>query len=40
MEQAPIDVNEKLSVKAEKAKQKRKMLETKLEENMQAMKKL
>ena len=40
MEQAPIDVDEKLSVKAEKIKQKRKMLETKLEENTQAMKKL
>ena len=38
MEQAPIDVDEKLSVKAEKIKQKRKMLETKLEENTQAMK--
>ena len=33
MEQVPIDVDEKLSVKAEKIKQKRKMLETKLEEN-------
>ena len=40
MEQAPIDVDEKLSVKAEKIKQKRKMLETKLEENTQTMKKL
>ena len=40
MEQAPIDVDEKLSVKAEKIKQKRKMLETKLEENTQAMKNL
>ena len=40
MEQAPIDVDEKLSVKAEKIKQKRKMLETKLEENTQAIKKL
>ena len=38
MEQAPIDVDEKLSVKTEKIKQKRKMLETKLEENTQAMK--
>ena len=40
MEQALIDVDEKLSVKAEKIKQKRKMLETKLEENTQAMKKI
>ena len=40
MEQAPIDVDEKLSLKAEKIKQKRKMLEKKLEENTQAMKKL
>ena len=40
MEQAPIDVDEKLSVKAEKIKQKRRMLETNLEENTQAMKKL
>ena len=40
MEQVPIDVDEKLSVKAEKIKQKKKMLETKLEENTPAMKKL
>ena len=43
MEQAPIDVDEKLSVKAEKIKKKRKVLETKLEQNTQleqAMKKL
>ena len=40
MELAPIDVDEKLSLKAEKIKQKRKMLEKKLEENTQAMKKL
>ena len=40
MEQVPIDVDEKLSVKAEKIKQKRKRLETKLEEKTQAMKKL
>ena len=40
MEQDPIDVDEKLSLKAEKIKRKRKMLEKKLEENTQAMKKL
>ena len=40
MDQDPIDVDEKLSLKAEKIKQKRKMLEKKLEENTQAMKKL
>ena len=39
MEQPPIEVDEKHSVKAEKTKQKRKMLEIKLEENTQAMKK-